>query len=224
MTAPAPAKTSGAQRLLTHKADKAERSSTRKMHGVPIHNIDGGFDIAKMGLPFPVTWCLCVQDSPQNPCPCRDFVLWLPTFPKAVKKTGSKDVDGRDVYEFSMPSDAEVLVDLQMPLKLSTLQRLAAGTARRRRGRVVVVSGSAAATSSAGSAAGRRSSDANGVMAAPDKGWLDVSFGLGKAFGGLLDDLAGSNEGGNDNLSDDLSDWAADHFPAPDWLKDIFDF
>jgi hypothetical protein len=57
--------------------------------------------------------------------------------------------------------------------------------------------------------------------ALPDFGWVSVAAAAGYAVGTLLDDLLGSG-GENDNLSDDVSDWAAENFPAPDWLQDIF--
>ncbi|WP_425084947.1 hypothetical protein [Ruegeria profundi] len=27
---------------------------------------------------FPILWCFCVQDSPNNPCPCTGPIVWIP--------------------------------------------------------------------------------------------------------------------------------------------------
>jgi hypothetical protein len=27
---------------------------------------------------FPILWCLCVHDSPDNPCPCNGPIIWIP--------------------------------------------------------------------------------------------------------------------------------------------------
>jgi hypothetical protein len=206
---------SGAERLLDAKKRRLDAASSQRLRGSPVHNITGAFDIGKMTLPFPITGCLCVQDSPQNPCPCTDIVLWLPTFPKAVRKTKDKDSAGRDIYDFVLDSDARVFVELQVPTTLGTLERLAKrARIRKQRGPGLGRPGTTRPTGQppAGAVA----------AAAPDLGWLGLAAGVGWGIGTLLDDLAGSNEGGNDNLSDDLSDWAADNFEAPDWLKDIF--
>ena len=157
-----------------------------------------------------------MQDSPDNPCPCIDIILWLPTFPTSVKKTTKKNDEGLPIYDFTLARDAVVYVDLQMPIRPTELERVARVVRKRRAGLVIENDSNGRRPPKGGA------EDGPVATAKVDKGWLGFGFGVGWAVGGLLDDLAGSNEGGNDNLSDDLSDWAADNFPAPDWLQDIF--
>lgn len=206
----------GPERLYEAKAKKAEAATTRHLHGASIGKITGPFDVNKMTLPFPILTCFCVHDNTQNPCRCTDVVLWLPTFPVSVSTTGQKNADGLEIYDFVLPRDADVLVELQMPIKLSAMERVVTRARRRKSARVVVARDEAKRNGEGGGGA------AIAKKEPPDLGWLSLAAGVGWAIGTVLDDLAGSNEGGNDNLSDDISDWAADNFPAPDWLKDIF--
>ena len=144
--------------------------------------------------------CFCVQDTPENPCTCIDLPIWINTQPIDISKTGKKTRDGRDIVEFTLPKETEVFVDLQVPFKLKDLELIAKKSRQRR----------------------KQDCDGTTVGAAPPLNWLGLAAAAGYAVGSMLDDLAGSNEGGNDNLSDDLSDWAADNFPAPGWLQDLF--
>jgi hypothetical protein len=208
----------GEERMLEIKTRKLERASSQRLRGVPVHRIAGDFDVSKMKLPFPIFGCLCVQDSPENPCPCTDFVLWMPTFPKAVTRTGQKNADGKEIFEFVLERDAVVYVDVQVPIQPAVLERVARQIRRVRRGSVVVGPSSRIRSDVGGYREGERPI----AKSAPDKGWLGLAFGAGWAVGTVLDDLLGSNEGSNDNLSDDIGDWAAENFPAPDWMKDVF--
>lgn len=62
------------------------------------------------------------------------------------------------------------------------------------------------------------------TSAPPPFGWVAGAFAVGyKGVGPLVDDLLGSNEGGNDNLSDDIADALYDNLGSPpDWMLDIF--
>lgn len=202
----------GAERLIDLQREKAARVSSRHLRGVPVNNIDGDFKISKMSHPFPIQWCLCVTEEG---CPCADLVVWLPSPPKLVRKTGTKSADGRDIYDFVLAPDAEVILNVPMRVPLGTLTRVAGRAQRVRDGQTVVVR--------------PRPTRGDGPPPliekgkAPDLGWLGLAGRIGWGVGSVFDDLLGSNEGGNDNLSDDLSGWFADNLPAPEWLKDIFD-
>lgn len=205
------------ERLLETRAKKVERASTQRLRGVPADQGAGEFDKSTMTLPCPINGCLCVQDSEENPCPCTELVLWLPTFPKEVVRTGVRNEEGVELLDFILERDAVVFVDVQVPIQPALLERIARRARLRRQGVLVDASPPNGRYVSTGDSVG-----AGAVARAPDKGWLGLAGAAGWAIGGLLDDLLGSNEGGNDNLSDDLSDWAADNFPAPGWLQDIF--
>jgi hypothetical protein len=205
-----------AKRLIEARARKLEEASLQHVKGVPLDTIKGTFDIRRMRIPFPILGCLCVQDSPENPCRCPNLVLWLPTFPKAVSATGDRNDRGDEYLDFALDRDAAVFVEMQVPIRLGALERVAKRARRWKRGDRVVAGHATSGTRGDGSPG------SVARAAPPDLGWLGLAAGVGWAVGTLLDDLLGSNEGGNDNLSDDLSDWAADNFPAPDWMQDIF--
>lgn len=203
---------SGADRLLEQKREKVRAISNRHLRGVPLFDVGDEDSISKLSPPFPIEWCLCVQDSPENPCPCKGLVLWLPTFPRAVRKTGTRSSDDEAIYDFELDPDAEVIVELQMSIPLRSLERLRMAALRRKS--AYVIGGSKR------DASGDRTPD---VLYSKKKGgWAGVAYSIGYAVGTLLDDFLGSEEGGNDKLSDDISDWAADNWPAPDWLTDLF--
>lgn len=211
--------TDAAEWLRARKQRKIEVGNRQVLRGVPVEEVSSDLDARSMKLPFPIVGCLCVQDSPENPCPCKDVILWLPTFPEAVVRTQERNREGKAVFEFILDRNAVVFVDVQMPIRPVDLEKLARKVRRlRQRGSAVSLPRPDNYSSSTSG------SSTTGLIkrAAPDFGWTGFAFAAGYAVGSVLDDALGSEEGGNDKLSDDLSDWAADNFPAPGWLQDLF--
>jgi hypothetical protein len=188
-------------RYLETKVRKAQRAHTRRFQGVPLVAVDKDLKLDAMQFPMPIQWCLCVM---AEGCPCTDLVAWLRNRPIEMARTGKRTPDGQEILEFTVSDDADVSVEMHIPLKLRDLQKIEAATRRRRKG-------------------DKEPSTAEAPAPAPPPfAWVAWAGAMGYAGGKLLDDLLGSNEGGNDNLSDDISDWLAENLPAPDWAKDIF--
>jgi len=64
---------------------------------------------------IPVLCCFCVQDTPNNPCPCKGPVIWLPEpFVKHGRVTGrmtSAFGEGQVLLAFDLPSDTLIFAD-----------------------------------------------------------------------------------------------------------------
>jgi len=184
---------------LQTNAQRVQLKTTRTFHGIPLVEIEGAFDLNKIKFPFPIRWCLCVHDSPDNPCPCTDLVVWLIDKKVEVSRTGTRTKTGEEIIAFTVPKDTDLMIEVCVPMKLKDLFQISR-------------------------MAGSRNNGCNSVSKkdVPPFGWVKLAAAAGYMIGGLLDDLLGSNEGNNDDLSDDLSDWLADNLPAPGWLQDLF--
>jgi hypothetical protein len=183
--------------LIEARRAKLEHRTARTLTGVPRSDVRNRLNADDYRLPFPIDVCLCVHDSPGSPCPCNT-PAWLLERPISVADAGRKNARGEGLLVFSLPSHAQILLELHCPMDIVDLDRIADW------------------------ARGRGSNGSPGAAYAPPLDWLTLAGVGGYAVGTLLDDLLGSNEGGNDNLSDDVSDWAAENLPAPDWLVDVF--
>src|SRR5437867_695137 len=98
------------------KARHVEDSVVTKLYAVPF---DSALPVAKRSRSRykPYLYCLCVQDSPDNPCLCDRFIIWLPLdriF--SDEPSGRKDKDGRLVSEIHIARDAQILIDTQIPV------------------------------------------------------------------------------------------------------------
>ncbi len=62
---------------------------------------------------FPFLWCLCVQDSPDNPCPCTGPIVWVPRTAilrsEALNRTSE---DGRVIERLEIRRETELVVDM----------------------------------------------------------------------------------------------------------------
>lgn len=93
------------------KARRLNDALSKQIYGIPIEIPEDRNQIA--GRRFqPILGCLCVQDSPENPCPCSDFIIWLPLDKViASRETERRSVDSQPLYLFTVASDAEVLIE-----------------------------------------------------------------------------------------------------------------
>lgn len=155
------------------------------LRGIPLH--EGPYDRW-----FPIRPCLCV--TAEN-CPCDrldDIIIWLP--PDAIpKKTGSM-CEGQELFTYRLETDAEILVETQIPTTINELERLKE-----------VAEGLTGPTYSAF----RRTSV---MMKKPKKkttvGTLVVAaFELGWKIGEKINEETG--------LDDKISDWLSENFPWP---------
>lgn len=189
--------------IARRSARNVDRALYRRVEGSLLFKLEDPMDVDQYKPPFPIVGCLCVQDTPDNPCPCTDLVMWPLDQPVDVSRTSKKNAEGDEVFSFLFKRSVRVQVQVPVPIELGELERLAT-LRRRREGKV---------------AYGPTYTPPPG--GAPPLGWVSLAGAVGWGIGSVLDDLLGSGEGGNDNLSDDLSDWAAENFPAPDWLQDL---
>ena len=157
----------GADRIHEISEKKVVGSTTRVLRGTPVYNIKGNFDLDKMNFPFAIRGCLCVTE----PCPCKDFILWLNKPPLAAKATGKKDA-GAEIIEFTVPRDVVVHVEMQVPVKLLDLERVAVKARKAKAAGVRRVSASGVDRSVEPGAAPPTSAQAKGAF---DKGWLGLA-------------------------------------------------
>jgi hypothetical protein len=174
------------------KEKQLEDTMVTKIHGVPLHLEGSQLDFDSNGAFWPIAWCLCVQDSPDNPCPCKDpIIVWLPK-DKILKsgKSRRKNHEGSEVYWFEMTNGADVMVEELHSLKVKDL------------------------------ADGSYGPEGNGTSVSFSKKsirsrLLKAAFSLGFAIGTAIDEETGASDDIADWLHDTLGD-------APGWLKDLF--
>lgn len=72
--------------------------------------------------------CICVQDSPDNPCPCEGPIVWLPR-DKILTTSASehKDTHGQRLAEVVIANDAQVIVERHTVLSAKRLAASAGG-------------------------------------------------------------------------------------------------
>jgi hypothetical protein len=90
-----------------------------KIHGVPLELEGNILDLNSNGVFWPILGCLCVQDSPDNPCPCKGPIVWLPK-DKILKsgKSGRNNHEGSEVHWFEVANGAEIMVEELHTLKI----------------------------------------------------------------------------------------------------------
>lgn len=107
----------------TARARLVEDASSIAVYGVALKETDAkatarGF----WETHFPILWCLCVQDSPENPCPCNGPIVWLPR--DGVMRTDRdfrQSEDGMSVDRFRVARGAKALVDRIDSVPVETL-------------------------------------------------------------------------------------------------------
>lgn len=113
------------------KAEQLNQLSTLKLTGIPIDFPENSQANKTRGL-FPIeVGCICVQDSPENPCPCKDIppiIVWLPKG-KILKsyKSDKGNHDGRELTVFEIERDATVFVERLQPINLSRISGIGHG-------------------------------------------------------------------------------------------------
>jgi hypothetical protein len=113
------------------KAEQLNQLSTLKLIGTSIEFPENSQANKTRGL-FPIeVGCNCVQDSPENPCPCKDIppiIVWLPKG-KILKnyKSDKGNHDGRELTVFEIEKDATVFVERLQPINLSRISGIGNG-------------------------------------------------------------------------------------------------
>lgn len=92
------------------KHEQLMKASTIRVYGEPldygsgstfnIKSIKGGF----FGI---YDWCLCVQDTPDNPCPCgKNEVIWVPV--KYLLASGMDEEKKKCFFDISKEADLQI--------------------------------------------------------------------------------------------------------------------
>jgi hypothetical protein len=78
-----------------------------------------------------VQHCLCVQDSPESPCPCSGPLIWVSEEDiVAERPAGRRDREGRELTTFAVRRDARLVVDRPRSISALAYMRIAALSAR----------------------------------------------------------------------------------------------
>ena len=117
--------------FLDLKTEQLNQLSTLKLTGIPIEFPENSQVNNTRGL-FPIeVGCICVQDTPENPCPCKGtppIIVWLPKG-KILKsyKSDKGNHDGRELTVFEIEKDATVFVERVQPINLSRISGIGNG-------------------------------------------------------------------------------------------------
>lgn len=99
------------------KKEQLEEVTATKIYGIPIKNTM--FSLNKNLNLFPIWGCICVQDTPQNPCPCKQ-IIWLPKDKIfGSGKTKRHNRDGHEIHWFKVKNDAEIIVESHDTMRIS---------------------------------------------------------------------------------------------------------
>ena len=95
------------------KKRQLEDTISTQFYGVPIELGEFARAMQPHQNLIPIWGCVCVQDSPDNPCPCR-WIVWLPK-DRILRsgKTQLKSPEGHEIHWFRVANDARVLVERQ---------------------------------------------------------------------------------------------------------------
>jgi hypothetical protein len=110
------------------KIEQLDRTATHRVYGRALE-----FDLGDAARRWrPVFPCLCVQDSPDNPCPCPPGPIWWLRTDTILAEgdSGRKDADGNELRYFDVFLGSQFLVESMQSVTL----KKRGGT--RRRGKI----------------------------------------------------------------------------------------
>lgn len=115
------------------KLQQIRNQSVTRIHGHPLElqNQQEVVDLVgetKHGPRFALQWCLCVQDSLDNPCHCDQNIIWLARSDVVASGiiTQQKDHAGKSLYFFDLKNDSEILMERIQPLSVTTVKKMSA--------------------------------------------------------------------------------------------------
>ncbi len=110
------------------KLKQLDGATTYRVYG---HELKFDRDTAKAGARARRRYrlfqpCLCVWDSPQNPCRCDDGMLWWLPADAIIgeDKAGRKDHHGKELQFFDVRIDSKILVETVRPVSAGALKGL----------------------------------------------------------------------------------------------------
>lgn len=170
---------SGMDSYSAAKIEQLDRRATFRVYGRALD-----FDLGDAARRWrPVQPCLCVQDSPDNPCPCPPGRTWWLRSDMILAEgdSGRKDADGNELRYFDVPVESRILVE--------SMQSVSAGALKKRGGKI---------SPSRVRGITDRQGGRGGLGTSAIMGWDDILIGLAISLAaGLL------IEGGKALLDDD---------------------
>jgi len=186
------ARRDGAQerREITGVRSTPPRAATVSIQGVPIKGHEASR--SARGGRFPIGSCVCVQDSPENPCPCDGPLIWLPTTGVIKDElTQRRSRAGEQIHVYTFARNTTAIVETRVSAPLSAVAAVLNNPTEARRLGEQVLGGR--------SVDGKGNTDSD-VRYSRSPAW--DAFKIGFAIGTWLDEEFA--------LSDKISDWLVD--------------
>ena len=98
------------------KIEQLDRTATHRVYGRALE-----FDLGDAARRWrPIYPCLCVQDSPDNPCPCPPGPIWWLRTDTILAEgdSGRKDADGNELRYFDVFLGSQFLVESMQSVTL----------------------------------------------------------------------------------------------------------
>lgn len=110
------------------KLKQLDAATTFRVYG---HELEFERETAKAGVRAGRRYrlfqpCLCVQDSPQNPCPCDDTSFWWLLEDAIIGggNAGRRDHHGQELQFFDVLIDSKIMVETVRPVSAGVLKGL----------------------------------------------------------------------------------------------------
>jgi hypothetical protein len=117
---------SGTSSYSAAKIEQLDRRATYRVYGRALD-----FDVGDAARRWrPVQPCFCVQDSPDNPCPCPPGGTWWLRSDMILAEgdSGRKDADGNELRYFDVAVESQILVE--------SIRSVGAGALKKRGGKI----------------------------------------------------------------------------------------
>lgn len=101
----------------SYKEAMLTKKSVIEFTAVSINSFQNISELRKKPF-WPLINCICVQDSPDNPCPCNhNIIIWWPTKDILdIKKTSNKSPEGQDIFKVTADINTEAQIEITIPV------------------------------------------------------------------------------------------------------------
>jgi hypothetical protein len=169
-----------------------ERATTVRVTGIPI-----AAERERPSTMKGIQHCLCIQDSPDNPCPCTGPILWVPNDALLrVMPAGRRDDQGRALMLFIIRRDARLIVERPRTVRADLYAALVQARTRAH----------PRTTASVARIAGSQAGPAGAVVAAFMAGWK-IGRDIDDMSGGEISDTGADIIGSAVEGATEIWDW-----------------
>ena len=111
----------GPEGYASAKVRQLDEAATFRVYGRALD-----FDLGDAARRWKPVWpCLCVHDSPENPCPCPPHIWWLRSdMILAEGDAGRKDHEGNELRYFDVLAESKVIVESVQTVSAGALEGL----------------------------------------------------------------------------------------------------